>query len=77
MSIPELEQKYEGLGYGALKKDLLEVVSSSLSSIQQRYNEIRNSDEIRNVLKEGAAKAEQVAAQTVRRVKEKMGFVLL
>lgn len=76
MSIPELEQKYEGLGYGALKKDLVEVVSSSLSSIQQRYNEIRNSDEIRHVLKEGAEKAEQVANQTLRRVKEKMGFVL-
>ncbi|MDF2548654.1 MAG: tryptophan--tRNA ligase [Anaerosolibacter sp.] len=76
MSIPELEQKYEGLGYGALKKDLVEVVSSSLLSIQQRYNEIRNSDEIRHVLKEGAEKAEQVANQTLRRVKEKMGFVL-
>ncbi|MFT9497457.1 tryptophan--tRNA ligase [Anaerosolibacter sp.] len=76
ISIPELEQKYEGLGYGTLKKDLVEVVSSSLSSIQQRYNEIRNSDEIRLVLKEGAEKAEQVANQTLRRVKEKMGFVL-
>ncbi|MBB6218044.1 tryptophanyl-tRNA synthetase [Anaerosolibacter carboniphilus] len=77
MSISELEQKYEGLGYGALKKDLVEVVTASLSSIQQRYHEIRNSDEIRNILKEGAEKAEQVANITLRRVKEKMGFVLL
>jgi tryptophanyl-tRNA synthetase len=77
ISISELELKYEGLGYGALKKDLVEVVTTSLSSIQERYHEIRNSDAIINVLKEGAEKAEHVANLTLRRVKEKMGFVLL
>ncbi|KXG78453.1 tryptophan--tRNA ligase [Thermotalea metallivorans] len=77
MSISELEQKYEGMGYGAFKKDLVEVINSSLENIQQRYRKIRNSDEIIQILKEGAQRAETVANSTLQRVKEKMGFVVL
>ncbi len=77
ISIADLEKKYEGQGYGSLKKDLVEVLNISLGAIQQRYNDIRHSDEIMKVLREGAEKAALVANITVKKVKEKMGFVTL
>jgi tryptophanyl-tRNA synthetase len=50
ISIEELEKQYDGMGYGALKKDLVEVVWTSLETIQKHYNEIRHSQELANVL---------------------------
>ena len=77
LTIDELERKYEGLGYGSFKKDLVEVVTSSLEPIQQRYREIRESDDLKKSLKLGAEKAQAVANETLKRVKKNMGFVLL
>ncbi|WP_152396805.1 tryptophan--tRNA ligase [Paenibacillus guangzhouensis] len=76
LSIEEIEAKYEGQGYGAFKKDLAEVVVSVLEPLQQRYHEIRASGEIRDILRQGAERAAAVADQTVRDVKERMGFLL-
>jgi len=76
LSIEEIEAKYEGQGYGAFKKDLAEVVVSVLEPLQQRYHEIRGSGEIRDILRQGAERAAAVADQTVRDVKERMGFLL-
>ena len=41
MTIPELETKYEGKGYGDFKKDLVEVVVAALAPIKERYEQIR------------------------------------
>ncbi|WP_018758908.1 tryptophan--tRNA ligase [Paenibacillus terrigena] len=76
LSIEQIEAKYEGQGYGAFKKDLAEVVVSVLEPLQQRYREIRESGEIHNILRQGAERAAAVADQTVRDVKERMGFLL-
>lgn len=77
LTIDELVRKYEGLGYGSFKKDLVEAVTSSLEPIQQRYREIRESDDLEKFLKLGAEKAQAVANETLKRVKKNMGFVLL
>jgi len=74
-SIEELEAKYEGCGYGDFKKDLVEVVQNALAPIQQRYHEILDSGEILEILKEGAEKAEKVAAPILNKTKEALGFV--
>ena len=50
ISIEDLEKKYEGCGYGDFKKDLVEVTVNALAPIQERYNEIRNSEELLNIL---------------------------
>ncbi|HZG57598.1 tryptophan--tRNA ligase [Paenibacillus sp.] len=75
-SIKELEKQYEGLGYGAFKKDLAEAVVEGLAPIQERYRDIRASGELQAMLKRGAEKASAVADETLRRAMEKMGFVL-
>ncbi len=74
ISIEDLEKKYEGCGYGDFKKDLVEVTVNALAPIQERYNEIRNSEELLNILRDGAEKANAIAERTMKRVKDKFGL---
>ncbi len=74
MAIPELEAKYEGKGYGDFKKDLVEVVVEALAPIKERYEQIRHSDELIEILKDGAVRADAIAKQTMKRVKENFGL---
>ncbi|QAY68191.1 tryptophan--tRNA ligase [Paenibacillus protaetiae] len=75
LSIPEIEARFEGQGYGPFKKELAERIVELLEPLQQRYYEIRKSGEIHRILKEGAAKASLIANRTVADVKERMGFL--
>lgn len=75
--IDEVVQQYEGSGYGQFKKDLVEIVNSHLEPIQQKYYEIRESEELIKVLKEGGEKAGAIAENTMKRVREKIGFINL
>jgi tryptophanyl-tRNA synthetase len=77
MPIPEIEKKYEGAGYGTFKKDLVEIINGSLEDIQMKYKEIRESEELEKILKEGTEKAQDIANETLNRVKKNMGFVIL
>lgn len=74
--IEDLEKQYQGQGYGVLKKDLVEVVWDNLQPIQQRFNEIRNSRELLDILKDGAERAGAIAEKTMKRVKERFGLGL-
>lgn len=74
MTIPELEAKYEGKGYGDFKKDLVEVVVEALAPIKERYEQIRHSDELIEILKDGAVRADAIAQKTMKRVKENFGL---
>ena len=74
MSVPELETKYEGKGYSDFKKDLVEVVVEALAPIKERYEEIRHSDELIEILKDGAVRADAIAQKTMKRVKENFGL---
>jgi tryptophanyl-tRNA synthetase len=76
LSIAEVEAKYEGQGYGPFKKDLAEAVVAALEPIQKRYKDVRESGDLKRILREGAEKASAVAEKTLKSVKEKMGFVL-
>jgi len=76
ISIEDLESKYKGVGYGSFKKDLVEVVNDALAPIQQRHQEILASGEVEDVLKKGAARANEISQEVLTRVKEKMGFVI-
>jgi len=76
MTLQQIEEKYEGQMYGAFKKDLAEHVVAKLEPLQTKYNEIRSSGAIHDILKQGADQVAEVANQTVRDVKERMGFLL-
>lgn len=77
LSIEELEKKYVGSGYGQFKKDIVEVVNDHIQPIQQRFNDIRHSNELIEILKDGTERASEIAERTMKRVKEKIGFIQL
>ena len=74
MSIPELEARYEGKGYGDFKKDLVEAVVEALAPIKKNYEEIRHSEELIKILKDGAVRADAIAQKTMKRVKDNFGL---
>ena len=73
---PEEEAaKLQGLQYGALKEAATEAVISTLSPIQERYNELMvDKDYIANVLKTNAERAHYLALKTLRKVYKKLGL---
>ena len=73
-SVAALEKDYAGQGYGALKKDLVEVTIDALTPIRERYAGIRHSAELVEALKDGAERANEIAETTMRRVKERFGL---
>lgn len=75
-SIEQLEKDYEGQGYGALKKDLVEVTVDALAPIKANFNEIRESQELIDIMKDGAERANAIATPVMNRVKERFGLGL-
>jgi tryptophanyl-tRNA synthetase len=76
ISVADLEAKYEGKGYGDFKKDLVEVTVEALAPIKERYEEIRQSEELIEILKDGAQRADAIAQKTMARVKDNFGLGL-
>ena len=71
----ELEARFAGRGYGDLKKELGELVVAALAPIQQRYIELTEDPQtLDQILADGAARAQAVAAQTMSRVRQAMGL---
>lgn len=75
MTVDEITAKYEGQGYGKFKQDLAECVVETLRPIQQRYYEIRQSGEIKDILKTGAEEANKQAEALLNVVKDRIGFL--
>jgi tryptophanyl-tRNA synthetase len=75
-SVAELEQAYEGKGYGDLKGDLADVVVSFIEPVQRTYAEwMASPDRLDQVLAAGAERARTVAAATMADVRERVGFL--
>ena len=72
----QIEAHFTGLGYGALKKELAEVVVDALRPIRLRYHELlANPDELDDILEDGAARARKVAKVKIEEMKVKVGFI--
>ncbi|MEG0391142.1 MAG: tryptophan--tRNA ligase, partial [Anaerovoracaceae bacterium] len=76
VSLEEIEQKYQGAGYGDFKKDLVEITVNALAPIKARFEEIRHSDELIGILKDGAERANAIAKPVMQRVKDSFGLGL-
>ncbi|WP_405104231.1 tryptophan--tRNA ligase [Paenibacillus sp. FSL K6-1217] len=75
MSLQQIADQYEGQMYGGFKKELAEAVVALLEPIQQRYQDIRSSGTLSDILAQGAESARGNAARTLKGVKERMGFL--
>lgn len=74
MEVEDIAAKYRGCGYGAFKKDLVEVTVEAVAPIQRRFQEIRHSQELLDILKDGGERANAIAEQTMKRVKGMLGL---
>lgn len=74
LSIEDIEKKYVGSNYGTFKKDVADIVVNSLKPIQERYNEIINSDVLDKILDAGKAKTSVMAKQKYEIVRNKVGL---
>ena len=73
--IEDIVKRYEGKGYGELKKEIGQTVFDFLTDLQAKYKKIIESNVIDQILEEGAKKASYVA--TKRFVKSiKIGFTI-
>ncbi len=75
-SIESLVEKYEGRGYGDFKKDLVGVTQDAMAPIKAKYEEIRNSQYLIDSLNDGAERANAIAENTMRRVRDRFGLGL-
>lgn len=74
-TVPELEERFAGSGYGDFKTALAETVIEGLRPIRERYLELMGDPaELNRLLAEGAAKAAAVAEGTIASVWERVGL---
>jgi tryptophanyl-tRNA synthetase len=75
-SIPELEAHFAGVGYGDFKAEVADVVVEALAPVRERTdNYLDDPESLDAVLADGAARAHAVAAETMVRVRERVGFL--
>ncbi|GAA5058988.1 tryptophan--tRNA ligase [Streptomyces similanensis] len=74
--IGELEEKYAGKGYGALKTDLAEIMVEFVTPFREQTQQYLDDPEtLDSILAKGAEKARAVAAETLAQVYGKVGFL--
>ncbi|RYZ58031.1 MAG: tryptophan--tRNA ligase [Proteobacteria bacterium] len=77
-SIAEVVARYEGKQYGHLKVETAQIVIKELSPIQKRAQELVDErTELNRILKSGAERAIAHAERTIKRVHERIGYVVL
>ncbi|MDO4485862.1 MAG: tryptophan--tRNA ligase [Bacillota bacterium] len=72
--IDDIVAQFDGCGYGDFKKELVAITQEALAPIRKNFDEIRESEELIKVLKDGAEKANTIAEKTMKRVKNNFGL---
>lgn len=73
-SIDDIVDDFAGCGYGDFKKELVEITKEALVPIKQNFNEIRETEELKQILRDGADRANTIAEKTMKRVKANFGL---
>ncbi|MDO4377531.1 MAG: tryptophan--tRNA ligase [Erysipelotrichia bacterium] len=71
--IESIVNRYQGCGYGQLKKEAADIVCDTLAQIQEKYNEVIASGKMEEILKQGAEKANKISYKKLKKVQKKMG----
>ncbi|WP_424189637.1 tryptophan--tRNA ligase [Actinokineospora sp. G85] len=75
-TLEDLQNSFEGKGYGDLKKELGEVVADFVTPVRARVQEyLDDPAELDATLARGAERAREVARGTLARVYDKVGFL--
>lgn len=71
----EIENEFDGKGYGDFKLAVGETVASTLKPVQKKVEELgKDKAYIDEIIKENAEKANYYATKTLRKVQKKVGF---
>ena len=73
-TIQQIEQKFEAKNYGEFKQAVADVVIEGLRPLRERYHEILNSEELDQILDNGAQKANMVANKMLKKMENAMGL---
>jgi tryptophanyl-tRNA synthetase len=74
--VAELQASYEGRGYGDLKSDLADELLAFVTPVREQVSAyLADPAELDKVLAKGAERARAVAAETVTRVYDRVGFL--
>ncbi len=74
ISPEQVEQTFDGSGYGAFKQAVADAVVEYLAPVRERYRELRADEPaLERILAEGAEKAHSIAAGTLLDVRQAMG----
>lgn len=73
-SVADIEKDFEGKGYGDFKKYVAKETAKYVGTIQQRYNEIINSEALDEILDNGIAKTKKIAQNKYKTMALKMGI---
>jgi tryptophanyl-tRNA synthetase len=75
MEPEQVEREFAGQGYGAFKQSVGEAIADALAPVRERYRELRaNPDAIEAALRQGAARAREIAGPTMEAVHSVMGL---
>ena len=74
MSIDEIETMFKDSNYGTFKKDVADVVVNKVSEIQNKYNEIINSDYLDKILDNGSKNNIQTSKYYYEEMKRRIGL---
>lgn len=75
-SIVDIENEFDGLGYGDFKIAVGEAVADGLLPIQTKFNELMGDKAyLEGIMKQGADSASRIAYKTLAKVYRKIGFV--
>lgn len=72
--VKDLEVEFANSGYGAFKDQLADVVISELEPIQKKYYALLDSDELDQILDDGAKRAASIANKTLARMEHAIGL---
>jgi tryptophanyl-tRNA synthetase len=74
-NMDDVAARYEGRGYGYLKKDVVDVMEAGLLPVRARYAELRKEDGyLREILDQGAERARAVATPVLKRAQTACGL---
>lgn len=75
-TMEEIENEFDGKGYGVFKPAVAEAVIEALRPIQEKYNDLMsNKDYLEKIYRSGAEIANLTARKTISKVYRKVGFI--
>lgn len=75
MSFDDIESQFAGKNYGEFKEALAHEINQGLKPFQNKFNELRESSSLREILEKGAQRAREISTPKLEEVYDKVGFV--